>query len=492
MGFNTARQRTVRQTHEGGKAYPIAPAQELYLTVVSSLLTGDQFYESAGDRIERVQTLIRAVIMQGDQDFILGLAAYAREQMYLRTAPTMLTAELFARGHEGIAARAAERVWQRGDEHLEALAYFNSMGYKRTKALLRAVAKRLNEMDEFTMVKYRAGNKSYSQRDAIRVAHPVPKDEAQSALFKYMVHGWEALSEEEKAALPHVASLREGGTQSWEQHISKHGSTKESWSEAVEKMGYMALLRNLRNLVENGVGIDVLRTVAAKLTNPDAVRKSKQLPFRFISAFNALPSGAPQILYDAVSAAADQSVVNVPDLEGETLVLVDCSGSMTWATVSGKSQVRIADAARALGAIMVRRGDAELWGFGDRAVRVAAPSRNPVLATINGMKGISSKTGHATFIAKALQTALNERFQRVVVLTDMQAHDNPQKVLQPWLAANKSRRAYIIDMAHYGLPSLDPRCPGLTMVGGFSDKVFDWMKAVEEADPVQKIRKYVA
>lgn len=196
MGFNTAKIRNARETHEGGRAYPMNPAEELYLTVVSSLLSGDSFYESKDDRVERLQTLVRAVIMQNDQDFIVGLAAYAREQMYLRTAPTMLTAELFARGHEGLAAKAANRVWQRGDEHLEALAYFKTMGYKRTKALLRAVARRLNEMDEFTMTKYASGNKSYSQRDAIRVAHPQPRDDAQSALFKYMVHGWDKLSEE--------------------------------------------------------------------------------------------------------------------------------------------------------------------------------------------------------------------------------------------------------------------------------------------------------
>ena len=490
MGFNTAKQRTIRQTHEGGRAYPMDPAQELYLTVVSSLLSGDNFYESRDDRLERLQTLIRAVILQGDQDFVLGLAAYAREKMYLRTAPTVLSAELFARGHEGIAAKAAERVWQRGDEHLEALAYFKVMGYKRTKALLRAVAKRLNEMDEYGMVKYQAGNKSYSQRDAIRVSHPVPKDEKQSALFKYMVHGWAALTTEEQALLPHVTNLKAGGTQSWEQHISAEGSTKRSWTEAVEKMGYMALLRNLRNLVEKEVDREVLEVVASKLTNPEAVRKSKQLPFRFLSAFKALPPNAPQILFDAISAAADLAVENVPLLEGDTLVLVDCSGSMGgW--ISDRSKVTHKDTSRCLGGILVRRGNAELWGFGDRPVRVTAPSGNPVMATIAGMHGISRHTGHSTHIALALEKSLADRFQRVIVLTDMQAHDNPQRVLAPWLEKSDKRRAYIVDMNHYGLPSFDPRHPGIVMVGGFSDKVFDWMRAVEKSNPVQEIRGYV-
>jgi len=468
------------------------PAQELYLTVVSSLLSGDSFYKSQDDRVERLQTLVRAVILQGDQDFVVGLAAYAREKMYLRTAPTMLVAELFARGHEGLAARAAERVWVRGDEHLEALAYFKAMGMKRTKALLRAVAKRLKGMDEYSMTKYAAGRKSYSQRDAIRVSHPVPANAMQSALFKYMVHGWEKLSKVEQSLLPHITKLKAGGTQSWEQHISKEGSTKESWTEAVEKMGYMALLRNLRNLVENEVGTDVLNVVASKLTNPELVAKSKQLPFRFLSAFKALPANTPQILFDAISTAADLAVDNVPTLEGETLVLVDCSGSMSLSTVSGKSKTTLSEAARCLGAILVRRGNCELWGFGTNPVRVTAPSGNPVMTTIAGMQGIDRLTGHSTRIADALRAGLNDRFRRVIVLTDMQSHDNPQSVLAPWLSEDAKRRAYIIDMNHYGFPSFDPRNPGIVMVGGFSDKVFDWMRAVEKANPVQEIKGFAS
>jgi len=151
----------------------------------------------------------------------------------------------------------------------------------------------------------------------------------------------------------------------------------------------------------------------------------------------------------------------------------------------------LSEAARCLGAILVKRGNCELWGFGDRPVRVAAPSHNPVMATIAGMEGISSKTGHGTAIAGALKKSLNERFRRVIVLTDMQALDNPQMVIQPWLAADKSRRAYICDMLHYGLPSFDPRYPGLVMVGGFSDKIFNWIRAVEKTNPVQEIRGYV-
>lgn len=304
-----------------------------------------------------------------------------------------------------------------------------------------------------------------------------------------MVHGWDKLTEHEAALLPHISKLKSGETATWEQHISKHGSTKETWEESVEKMGYMALLRNLRNFVDNDISVKGLMKVARRIADRDSVVKSKQLPFRFMSAFRALPSNSPQMLIDAVSIAADMAVENVPDLDGETLVLVDCSASMGH-TVSGKSTVTMSDAARCLGAILVRRGNSELWGFGSRPVRVVAPSGNAVMATVAGMKGISHHTGHATMIGAALDKSLNDRFKRAIVLTDMQAHDHVNPVVTHWLAGDKERKLYVIDLSSYGVPSIDPRHPQVTIVGGFSDKVFDWIVANEVADPLRKISEY--
>lgn len=490
MGFNTTKVRNTRETYEGGKAYPLGPEHELYLTVVSSLLSGDSYYETQDARTERLQTLVRAVILQGDAKFVAGLAAYTREQMHLRTTPTVLTAELFLRGQEELGARAAERVWVRGDEHLEALAYCKMTGAKLQKSLLRAVAKRLNSMNEYSFTKYAAGSKSFSQRDAIRVAHPVPKDEKQSALFNYMVHGWDKLSAEERALLPHIAGLKEGGTQSWEQHISKEGSTQEAWTEAVDKMGYMALLRNLRNLVEKNVAPEKLKEIAAKLSDPEEVEKSKQLPFRFLSAARALPYNAPPVILNAISRAADSSVANVPDLEGTTLVLSDISGSMD-SPVSGKSKITCKDAAAMLAAILAHRGNAEVWAFGTDARRVMIPIATPVLAGAGMIVEAGRGLGYGTNIGKALTESLSNRVDRVIVLTDMQAHDHANDPARTWLAMDKKRRLYVIDLQHYGKPSFDPRHPQIMMVGGFSDKVFDWLRAVEATDPLRTIRDYM-
>ena len=72
-------------------------------------------------------------------------------------------------------------------------------------------------------------------------------------------------------------------TKSWEAIISEKGSTKKAWTEALEKMGHMALLRNLRNLLEKG--IDPSEFVGKLI---EGAKDGKQLPFRYYSAYRAL------------------------------------------------------------------------------------------------------------------------------------------------------------------------------------------------------------
>lgn len=490
MTFNVRRNtRPKATTHEGAKAFHMNADYELYLLVVSSLMSGDSFYESADDRVARFRDLVSQVVAAGNIEFLVGLAAYAREQMFLRTTPTVLVAEMFMHRLEEHGLRAAKRVWTRGDEHLEALAYVDTTGSKRTKAFLRAIAGRLGAMSEYQFVKYASTRKAYSQRDAIRVSHPIPTSRSRSALYKYVVHGWDELTEEERGLLPEVAKVKDGEAATWEQLISDKGSTTAAWTEAVKVMGYMALLRNLRNLIENKVPTDELRRAACRIADPAAVAKSKQLPFRYLSAYLALPADSPPYMIDAVSNAADAAVRNVPDLEGDSLVCVDVSGSMQ-SPVSGRSKVSCMEAAACLGAIFAHGGACDLWAFGTTAARVKVPAGNPVISTTLAVTGATSQLGWGTNIGLALESGLRPGLKRAIVLTDMQTHDYAMGPAAKWLKENPEAMLYIVDLSSYGRPCFDPHFPNVVMVGGFSDRVFEWMAAMEEKNPLQKVKDY--
>src|SRR5690606_7218412 len=98
-----------------------------------------------------------------------------------------------------------------------------------------------------------------------------------------------------------------------------------AWEAVIPAMGYMALLRNLRNFDEAGVGDAVAQTVAARLADAEQVRRSRQFPFRFLAAYRAARS--LRWAYP-LERALGHSLANVPALPGRTLILVDRSGSM--------------------------------------------------------------------------------------------------------------------------------------------------------------------
>src|SRR6478735_11385373 len=106
-------------------------------------------------------------------------------------------------------------------------------------------------------------------------------------------------------------------------------------------MGYMALLRNLRNFDHAGVPDQVAEQVAARLADPDQVARSRQLPMRFLAAYRA----APRLRWAAaLERGLQASLAAVPALPGRTLVLVDRSGSM-FGPVSAHSELTRADTA---------------------------------------------------------------------------------------------------------------------------------------------------
>lgn len=491
MSFNVRRTPLSKRvsTYEGGTGFQTTdPRLELYLLACGSLMLGDTFYQSKDERVKRFRRLVRETLgIVGEGRFVANLAMYAREQLHLRQLPTLLTAELFLNGEGEYGAEAARRVWVRGDEHLEAIAYADQFKTKALpRGLLRAVRRHLEGMNETQFMKYARESRAVSQVDAMNLAHPKAKSPAQAALFKMVVEGWDALSDAEQALLPKYQAVKAGEGQTWEQRISMGGSTAENWESTIPKMGYMALLRNLRNFVEKGVSAHILMKVADRISAPNEVRYSKQLPFRFINAYNALPANAPRYLREAISTALDISLENVPQLPGNTLVVVDGSGSMQAAIGGGEMSAATA-AATLAAAVYLRNDNTTISVFADRAQVITPDSRSSVLAVTDAIA--KTKVGWSTHIAKGIAEGykVRPRYNRVIVLTDAQAHDNPWSVLR---SLQPDVPAYEVNLMGYGSVAFDPRNPNVTQIAGFSDKLFDFIRAAERTDPVKFIREY--
>jgi len=206
-----------------------------------------------------------------------------------------------------------------------------------------------------------------------------------------------------------------------------------------EKLGYLALLRNLRNMLEAKVDRDLI--VSALAARKGARRV---LPFRYVAAARAVPSLEP-----AIDAALVASIAEMPAWPGETVVLVDVSGSME-AKLSGKSDLSRMDAAAALASIIP--GRVQMFSFSDWLVEV--PPRKG-MAGVDAIVKSQSHSGTALF--EAVQRAVNAQghYDRLIVITDEQANQGSGWDVHGRLQTGVSRlpapkgRGYMINVASF-------------------------------------------
>jgi TROVE domain len=199
-------------------------------------------------------------------------------------------------------------------------------------------------------------------------------------------------------------------------------------------MGYMALLRNLRNFDEAGVPDTVAAGVAAKLADPEQVASSRQLPFRFLSAYRAAPSLRWSY---PLEQALGHSLSSIPALGGSTLILVDTSSSMNAGFSKDGTLMRwdaaalfgIALGSRCAWADVVSFSSTARWlGDAERANVKAFPLTRgeSVLRALEKWKSGGWFLGGGTATAAAIRATFHGH-DRVVIVTDEQAaHDGTE------------------------------------------------------------------
>lgn len=282
------------KNHEGAEAWRMTPEWELYTTVVTTMGTEDKFYEREEDRVRRIADLVRKV----EPEYVAQLAIYTRENMHLRSVPLLLLVELAGCHHgDDLVSKAVSRTVQRADEITELLMCYQWRSGKKdltglSNQLRKGLAEAFNHFDEYQFAKYNRTNRKVTLRDALRLVHPKPKDEHQAEIFRKI------LSDTLETPYTWETELSSVGQQSFESKEEQDEAKRETWRQLVRsrRMGYMATLRNLRNLLRLGMDDQTMQLVCDFIADPEAVHKSKQLPFRFLSAYVELV-GNPSCFY---------------------------------------------------------------------------------------------------------------------------------------------------------------------------------------------------
>lgn len=478
------------RTFEGGAGFALDAKTELFTAAVTGFGAEDTFYERAVDRDSRVVALIEQVTTQ-DPDWMAAFTVWLRETANMRTMSVICSVE-YARivsPDANTSGRALIRdTLDRADEPAEALAYWLARYGRPVKgSVKRGVADAAVRLyDQFSAVKYDSAKHRLRMGDVIEICHPSPVNELQSDLFQYLLskrhRGGEARIPESlldtRQYLNWVKSptLRDlPNLVTWENLSAHFPMDAACWEAAIPKMGYMALLRNLRNFEQAGVSHRTLDRIATRLADVEQVERSRQLPFRFYSAYRNVHSDRFRW---PLSQALEHSLVNVPQLPGHTLVLIDTSGSMRSGYSYRGTLAPVTQAALFGCAVATRSEQHSTAIFADYADWISV--QGGVLRTVDQIESMIGRVGNGTRIWQSLEWCIRRsaaEFDRVFIFTDMQEHPGRQAIPLP-----SSVPVHVWDCSGHGRVNLELGS-GRYLHAGLSDQSFRTVQLLEQFKP---------
>lgn len=500
------------KTFEGAVAYTPDVKTSVFLTATTGYINEDAYYEKGDERVARFVQEVRAVA-PGDPEWFVEFVTWLRTGGNIRTASVVAAAQgahmLLQAGKPKYIGLLLLGALQRADEPGEFVAYWRdniSRNIPRPvkRALSQVVAKLYNQ---YSLLKYDTPRAGYRFGDVIEQVHPDPalateeRTGDQAALYKFALDRRRYPTEEPPFGLPMIreawainrlpaeekrqllltdegrARLRAAGM-TWEDVSGFGVMDADAWKAAIPLMGYMARLRNLRNFEEQGLDDQTLQEVANYLADPDRVAKSRQLPYRFLSAWLHTQH---TIWKTALGKALQHSLVNIPELPGKTVVLVDTSGSMD-SPMSGKSGIKRTAAGALFGvALAAKNQGAVLYGFanGTNVFYHRVIRGSDVLHETERFVARNGEDGHGTEIARSLAYAYsqNKDAARFVIVSDEQTFGG-------WMGGDVEHQVppnipvYAFNLAGYNR-SMMPTSGTRHQLGGLTDATFGLIRSIE-------------
>ena len=469
----------VTRNNEGAPAYSMGVKERLVTEVLTSFFGEPKYY---GDT---TNTMIKdaASVIKTDPQFVANLARYARKEMHLRSVSHALAA-LIANCVESkpYIREVVDDVVERADDITEILAcYIDMYGKPIPNGLKKALGAAMCRFNAYQFSKYNGGNKAITFRDVLRLIHVKPQNEEQNALFNAIISDTLPVAER------------------WETELSANGNNAETWEKLIaeKKLGYMAALRNLRNILNanpSNAG-EVLDMIADK----EAAKKSKQLPFRFFSAYRELSYagvGGSKVL-SALEKAVSVSVENLPKLAGTTVIAIDTSGSM-GSPISRRSTVSCADIAKLLAVLAARICDnAIVYTFDTELKKLNVYPEAGVLSTVEKIPTLGGGTDISLPLKEMLERKI--RADRLIILSDNELNSGwggGYKVVCQSLAdkyraeINSDLWVHAVDLQGYGTQQFHGK--NTNIIAGWGERLIEFISLAEQGmeTQVKRIAEY--
>jgi 60 kDa SS-A/Ro ribonucleoprotein len=482
--FNqVAANRNLTVNSDGAVAYKMGDKEKLITQVLTSLFNETKFY---GDNSEDILQTVKSVIGH-DAKFVANLCIYARNEMHLRTISHVLVREL-ARHEKGkqYVRKVLNKIVERADDMTEILAYYlkTNEGKPLSNPIKKGLSDTFKRFDEYQLAKYNRDN-AVKLKDILCLARPRPENKEQEELWKRVLEG--------RLTVPVT----------WETELSTKGNSKEVWETLIaeNKLGYMAMMRNLRNIINSKA--NNIDKVYDFLTNEERVLKNKQLPFRYYAAYRILKDeniGTSKV-YDALEKAIKISTNNVNRLGGKTFISADVSGSMTSNKISAKSDTTCGEIAALMMAIANYICEETITTtFDSRLYSCNLPTTNGIISNANSVK----MNGGSTDITLPLVYLLQKEIfvDRIIILSDNVINSDfsrrgyrgntcCQDLVEKYRQfVNPNVWVHAIDIMGYGTQQFMGK--NVNVIAGWSEKILDFIHTTEQGIETleQKISGY--
>jgi hypothetical protein len=471
--------------YEGEEAFLMDDESTLLNLVSTCMMNEPKFYGEPGEVEEKIFELSKKI----KSKYLLQLASYTRQELYLRSVPMfLLSISSYMPETKEHVREYSPKIIQRADELYESVAcYLELYGKPIPNSLKKGIKDSFVKFDEYQFAKYNRKTE-VGFKDVIMLTHPKKPPE----LIKKIL--------DDKLKTP----------MTWEVEISTKGNKPEVWENLItsKKLPYMATLRNLRNLLttrENGISDEPLDQVIAYIKDEKAVKKSKQFPFRFFSAYRELEEiSHPRTseVLDALEEAITISYENIPYMKGTTLIACDVSGSMQHG-ISRKSKLQLFDIGLLLGAATHKYTDKSITGFfGDKWKVVALSKKGAgIISNTLNMHKREGEVGYSTNGYKVIEY-LNKRntfVDRILIFTDCQLWNTDtrfrgkdsgktiRKEYQQYLRTiNPETKLYLFNLNGYGNVNFPEQIRSVVNINGWSDKVLQFIQ-MNEIDPKAQV-----
>ena len=490
------------RNHEGAPAYALSDEQALAQIAATGCFNGT-FYADGAEQLDDVLALAARL----DPAFVARTAVYARTRGHMKDTPAVLLAALAAREDEA-AGRALEQAFPLVVDSGRMLRGFvqavrsgvtgrRSLG-SRPKRLVRAW---LADRSGAALFRASVGQQP-SLADVIKMVHPRPATPERAALYGYLlgrphdaallppvVQAFEAYKADRQQPVPDVPF----------QMLTALDLDREAWTAIALQAPWHTTRMNLRTFARHGVfeSADATAAVAARLRDPEAVRRARAFPYQLLVAYKTASADVPAEVREALQDAMEVATENVPAVPGGVYVCPDVSGSMQMSVTGYRrgatSAVRCVDVAALVAAAFVRRN--RLCGvlpFEQRVVPLALNARDSVMTNAQLLASVG---GGGTSCSAPL-AELNKRratARLVVLVSDNESWVDASgsrgargtALLREWAAfrqRNPEARLVCLDLVPNRTTQAASR-PDILNVGGFSDAVFRTIAAFAEGDP---------